>query len=122
MLKLGFKLIGKIFSLFDENCLNASSVVSVILAPSAADTSRKHSFLLRKTLNIIRLKLSGDVDFFLLSVEGTQVIRIRSHPHLFRENYSSTVFPFVFLYIHQKKKKVFLYLKLCFKTLIYSDL
>lgn len=82
--------------------------------------SRKHSFLLRKTSNIIRLKFSGDVDFCLLSVEGAQMIRIRSHPYLLEGKIVCQFLP-LSSYIFTKKL-VFLYHKLCFKTVIHSEL
>lgn len=90
------------------------------MAHSGAGTSRKLSFTLRKTSNITRLKLSGEVDFFLQSVEGTQVIRIRPHPHLLERNIARQFLPLCF-YIFTKRK-VILHLKLWFKTLIHCDL
>lgn len=90
------------------------------MAPSGADTSRKCSFLLRKTSSITTLKFSGDVDFFLLSIEGTSLIRIRPYPRLLERNIVGQFISLCFYIV--TKRKVFLSLKLWFKTLIHSDL
>lgn len=92
----------------------------VVLAPWAVDTSRTHSFLLRKTSNIIGFELSGDVDFCLLRVEGVQVIRIRSHTYLSKGKIVWNFLPLCSYIV--TKILILLYHKLCFKTVVHSDL
>lgn len=69
--------------------------------------------------NMTGLKLYGGVGFCLLSVEGGQMIKIRSRSP-FREKNNSTAFPYVLSHIHSKLKV--LYHKLHFNTVIHSDL